>query len=82
MLVKVLIAEAEVLALDEELPSSGGLATIIEKFLSAVFEPAVALKVKLRVVSFVTSFGSPVIAPVDELSVRPAPPKTFEVVSE
>ena len=51
------------------------------KFLSEVFEPAVALKVNEFVVSAETALAVPVIAPVVEFKDNPAPDKT-EVVSE
>ena len=75
------IAVAEVFALAAVEPSKGGLAIIIENDLSAVLEFAVALKVKLSVVSLLTSFGSPEITPDVELILNPAFDKT-EVVSE
>ena len=47
--------------------------TIILKLLSAVLLFAVALPVNEIVVEELTSFGSPVITPVEELILRPAP---------
>mgnify|MGYP003659639563 CR=1 FL=1 len=62
-------------------PSKGGFAIIIENALSEFLVFAVALKVKFNVVSELTSVGSPLITPVEEFKVNPAPDKT-EAVSE
>jgi len=55
--------------------------TTIAKDLSTVLLPAVALPVNETVVEAVTSFGSPVIAPVLEFNVKPAPDKFVAPVS-